>query len=677
MEWVIGTARREPIVIAIEDLHWADPSTLELLQLLAEQGATARLLLLYTARPEFHARWPLRAHHMQITLNRLSSRNVRTMVEEVVAHETSHRLLTEATIATVVERTGGVPLFVEELTRAVIESVDAKLTEREIPVTLRDSLMARLDRLGPAREVIQVGAVIGNEFSYELLHAIHPIAEEELQRALRILADTELLYVRGIAPEASYLFKHALIRDVAYEALLKSRRKDLHRLIARTIDEKFPTLKVSRPEILARHWTEADEGELAIAAWSRAGKAAEARNAFSEALESYQQALALLNSLAESPQRDLRELTLRQSVVQMLWVTRGYAAPETSDATERAAALAEKSGNLAQLVNLMILRGVSALVAGDIPAAGTLANLALDLGVREASPTSLGVAHHLQILTRYSRGDLAGVEKHFAAGEAFFLDPGLKQYPGATVSAFGFASFNALVLGRADLARARSARMMAAADQANPFDEALSGYYAAVLRVLLREYESAEALAARVLALSEEHQFQLLQLHSKCVLGQARAYLGRAPEGIELIRQGIDGLLDIGARLGLNNFTAQIAEAQAHKGAIAEALKTIEQALQTKNPNPETLRLRGELRFKQGQRELAEADFREAIALTRRVGAKFYELRATISLARLLAKQNQAAEARAMLAGIYNWFTEGLDTMDLKEAKALLDELRA
>ena len=675
VEWVLGAARMQPIAIAIEDLHWADPSTLELLRLLVEQGATSRLLLLYTARPEFGVHWPLRAHHTQITLNRLNSRNVRTMVEEVAAREMLHRVLAEETIATVVERTGGVPLFVEELTRAVLERGDAKLSAREIPVTLRDSLMARLDRLGPAKEVVQVGAVIGGEFSYELLHAIHPIAEEELQRALRTLADAELLYVRGIAPEATYLFKHALIRDAAYEALLKSRRKDLHRLLAHTIDGKFPAFKDTHPEVLARHWTEAGEAEPAIAQWSRAGTVAEGRNAFSEALESYQQALALLKLLPESSARDLHELKLRQSVVQMLWVTRGYAAPETIDATERAAALAEKSGNLAQLVNLMILRGVSALVAGDIPAASALANLALDLALREAGPTSLGVAHHLQILTRYSRGDLAGVEKHFTAGGKFFDDPGLRQYPGATVSAFGFASFNALVLGRADIARARMARMMAAANRDNPFDAALSGYYAAVLRVLLREYEQAEALAARALELSEQHQFRLLALHSRCALGQTRAHLGRAPEGIVLIREGIAGLIDIGARLGLNNFTAHIAEAQVRAGAIGDALETVEQALQARNPNPETLRLRGELRLKQGQTEPAEADFREAIALARRVDAKFYELRATMSLARLLAQENKRGEARAMLAEIYNWFTEGFDTPDLKDAKALLDEL--
>ena len=226
-----------------------------------------------------------------------------------------------------------------------------KLTGREIPVTLHDSLMARLDRLGPAKEVIQVGAVIGSEFSYELLHAVHPIAEEDLQRALRALTDAELLYVRGIAPEATYLFKHALIRDAAYEALLKSRRKELHRQVGRRIDEQFAAIAKAHPEVLARHWTEADEIEPAIAQWTRAGEAAQARNAFKEALESYRKALMLVNRLPESTGRDLRELRLRQSMVGMLSITTGYAAPETIDAVERAAPLAEKSSSLAELIN--------------------------------------------------------------------------------------------------------------------------------------------------------------------------------------------------------------------------------------------------------------------------------------------------------------------------------------
>src|SRR5262249_48641303 len=270
-----------------------------------------------------------------------------TMVGQVAAQ----KALAEDTVAVVIERTGGVPLFVEELTRAVLESGDAKLSGRQIPVTLHDSLMARLDRLGPAKEIAQLGSVIGGEFSYELLRAVSPSPEDELQKALRKLADAELIYVHGIAPEASYSFKHALVRDAAYEALLRSRRRDLHRLVGSTINDKFPTFKEAHPEVLAHHWTEAGEIEPAIAEWSRAGKSAEERSAFWEAQESYEQALALVTLLPESLERSSRELDLRQSVIRVLYITKGFAAQETKDAIARAAALAEKSGNLTQLVN--------------------------------------------------------------------------------------------------------------------------------------------------------------------------------------------------------------------------------------------------------------------------------------------------------------------------------------
>jgi len=552
VEWALGVARVQPTIIATEDLHWADPSTLELLQLMVEQGATARLLLLYTARPEFRAQWPPRAHHTQITLNRLSARNVRTMVGEVAAQ----KALTEETIATVLQRTSGVPLFVEELTRAVLESGDAKLTGREIPVTLHDSLMARLDRLGLAKEVIQVGAVIGSEFSYELLHAVHPIAEEELQYALRNLADAELLYVRGIAPEATYLFKHALIRDAAYEALLRSRRKDLHRLVARTIDEKFFALNETHPEVLARHWTEAGETEPAIAEWSRAGEAARARNACGEALESYRQALALLNLLPESPERDRRELQLRQLAVWMLYVTRGYSAPETTAAIERVGVLAERSGNLTQLVFSALSRVLIPLFSGDLPGAGMLADQALELALREGSPSALAMAHAHQSNTRHWRGDLAGAEKYYKAGLKLFDDPGFRQVPGAEARArpdssaprftssgnapalwtFGTASHRAWLLGRTDVACERMAQVSAAVDVNNPHDLAISWINAATLKNYLGEHEQGEVLATRALELSQTHQFPPEAALSRCVLGRARAELGRAPEGIVLIR---------------------------------------------------------------------------------------------------------------------------------------------
>jgi tetratricopeptide (TPR) repeat protein len=675
VDWVLGHARIQPLVIAMEDLHWADPSTLELIGLLAEQGATARLLLLYTARPEFRTPWPQRAHHTQLTINRLNARNVRRIVEEVAARVA----LSAETIAAVVERTGGVPLFVEELTRAVLESGDAGVEGRVIPVTLHDSLMARLDRLGPAKEVAQIGSVIGGEFSYELLHAVHSLAEADLQKALRRLADAELIYVHGIPPEANYTFKHALVRDAAYEALLKSRRKELHRLVAHTIDDKFPALKETRPEVLARHWTEAGEIEPAIAEWSRAGTAAHARHAFSESLESHGRALALLNLLPNSTERDHRELELRLFVSNVLWVTKGWAAPESLEATARAAALAEKSGNLGQLITLVLTKGINALVSGDMPAAGALADQALELALREGNPIVIGVAHTFQVMTLHTRGDLARAEEYYLAGLKFFDDPGFRLTREPRMATFAYASWNAWMLGRANVALERISRMIV--NNNNPYDVALSGFYGAMLRVYMRQYEDAEALAAQVLEVSKKNRIPNLAALSRCLLGQARAQLGRTTETIELIRRGVADLLEIGAGEGIAHYTMLLAEAQEREGSIVEALETVEQALQI-NPNeiayrPETLRIRGVLRFRQGQTVSAEADFREAIALAQKMTAKSWELRATTSLARMFRDTCRHAEARTMLADIYSWFTEGFDTPDLKDAKALLGELSA
>jgi tetratricopeptide (TPR) repeat protein len=295
VEWLLRAARDRPLVVVIEDLHWVDPSTLELIQLLVEQGATAPLLLLYTARPEFRPPWPQRAHHLQLTLDRLSSGEVRAIVGAVAADH-AHALADE-TIAMLVERTGGVPLFVEELTRAVLESGAAGPDTRVIPATLHDSLMARMDRLGEAKELLQLGAVVGSEFSYELLRAVYPVPEQKLRAGLQSLADAELIYVRGLPPDANYQIKHALIRDTAYEALLKSRRKEIHRIVANTIDEKFPALKEAHPEVLARHWTEGGDGVRAIEYLQIAGEQAATRAAHAEAIAHFSEALDWLERL--------------------------------------------------------------------------------------------------------------------------------------------------------------------------------------------------------------------------------------------------------------------------------------------------------------------------------------------------------------------------------------------
>jgi class 3 adenylate cyclase/tetratricopeptide (TPR) repeat protein len=673
--WVFNAARLQPVVIVMEDLHWVDPSTLELQQILVEQAATAPLMLLYTARPEFRAPWPMRAHHAQITLSRLTGRQTRDMVAGVAARAA----LAKDVIDAVVKRTDGVPLFAEELTRLILEG-DGRAVAGEIPATLHDSLMARLDRLGAAKEVAQVAAVIGREFSYELLQAVSPIPEDGLQSALEKLADAELIYARGIPPEATYQFKHSLVHDAAYEALLKSRRRDLHRRVAQTITEKFPAVAEAQPETLARHWTYSGDAEPAIAAWKKAGEAAEARRAFREAEEGYRQALAVLKTLPESPERDARELELAGALYRALLITKGYSATETLEAAGRSRALAEKGGSLVQLVLQAIGSFAAFVIWGDYASASALADQILDLAQREGSYTSLGFAHAAQVIVRFFRGDLVGVEEHFMRLSSFVQAAHLAQHPGTLANTLGFASLSAWMLGHADSARARIAQAIAlAGDDKNSFDLAAGRNMESYLYRWLREPHHAADAATQALAISEQNGFPYYRDFAPKIIGWARAQLGKPGEGVALIRQSLASLAETGVRIDITNALTILAEAQALDGAIDDALITIEDALQANSEElvfqPNILRCRGELRLKVGQTELAEADFREAISLAQAMSAKTLELRATTSLGRLLQKQGKNEEARQMLAEIYGWFTEGFDTADLKDAKALLEEL--
>ena len=674
VEWVLGAARVQPLIVVTEDLHWADPSTLELIQLLVGQGARARLLLLYTARPEFHTQWPLRVHHTQLTLNRLNVRDIRTMVQNVAARNA----LSDETIATVVERTGGVPLFGEELTRAVLEGGGAKLTGREIPVTLHDSLMARLDRLGTAKEVAQLAAVIGAKVSYELLQAVSAMPESELQATLAKLADAELIYTRGIPPEATYQFKHALIRDTAYDALLKSRRRELHRLVAQIIDEKFPELKKTQPEVSARHWTEAGETDVAISLWGKIGDASRSRCAFREAYRAYQNALALMELLQQSRERDECELSIRTALTAVVQIIHGYSAPETIDVSARARALSDKVGNLGQLVMQALNRWAALSSAGDFIAAGRIAEEMFEFASRESDPVNLAYAHMAIMTSRYRLGDLVQAEQYFAGGRTFFDSEIFRRAPGAIAQTFGNASQVALLIGRADTARNRIRQAISRAlDNDSPYDQAFAHFMAAMLHLMLREPQKARDSATSSLNLCDKHKFPQFAALSRIALGRARAELGDAHEGVELIRQGLAEMLATRNRNSISVYLHWLSEAQMFCGEISKAIEFIDKAINEEQLyfRPENLRLRAELRLKQGNIELAETGFRESIAFARSMGAKAWELRTTLSLARLLAEKGRSDEAHAMLADIYDGFREGFDTADLMDAKALLDEL--
>ena len=675
--WLLSAARVQPVVMAMEDLHWVDPSTLELTQMLAEQVATAPLMLLYTARPEFRRPWPMRAHHAQLTLNRLEDRDTREMVAGVVARAA----LTQDLIDTVVKRTDGVPLFAEELTRLLLEG-DARSVSRVIPATLRDSLTARLDRLGPAKEVAQIAAVIGHEFSFKLLQAVASMGETELQSGLERLVDAELIYARGIAPEATYQFKHALIQDAAYEALLKSRRKELHRRVALSMNGSLPADAEERPEVIARHWTEAGEAEPAIIAWKKAADVAYGRRAFNEAEEQYRQALAMLKTLPESQERDSRELELASSLIQVLQHTKGYSTAETDEVAAEARALAEKSGSLAELVIRRLGMFSAVILSGDYPGAAALADQILDLAQHEGSKTSLGFAHFAQIVARYYRGDLVRVEEHFAHLKEYLDAPGLSRFPGVIAVTFGTMALGAWMSGHADWARERIDQAITLAlSSKSPYELAYARYYESCLYLELREFQRAEAPATQAVTLCGQHDFLYLSAEARVLLGRIRAQLGNAGEAVSMTQQGLSERIKNGSKVAITFNLMCLGEAQALHGNIEEALITVERAL---DANPEELVYRplllnccGELHLQLGRPELAEDNFRGAVSLAKKMNAKALELRAANSLARLLQSRGFVAAARDLLAPLYGWFTEGFEMADLKETKGLLDKLNA
>jgi class 3 adenylate cyclase/tetratricopeptide (TPR) repeat protein len=680
--WLSGAARLQPAVCVVEDLHWLDPSTLELQQLLVEQGATVPLMLLYTARPEFHAPWALRAHHTQITLNHLSARSVREMIAQVAAR----KALADETVEAVVERTSGVPLFVEELTRAVLESGDAQLMGRTIPVTLHDSLMARLDRLGPAREMLQIGAVLGDDFSYQLLRAVHPLADEELQAALRKLADTEMLYVRGIAPDATFQFRHALIRDAAYEALLKSRRRELHRIVARTIEEQFPAIREAHPEVLGRHWTEAGETEPAIAAWQRAGEQAVERGAYREAERHYREALANLEIVPESRDRDGRELKLQLALGGVMAATRSWSGVDTAAVYTRARTLAERGG---ADESLPVFRGLwaSALTRCELRAAMVLADQMLEIAHGMNGPEALDTANYAQGFTHLCLGDLPVARGHFARAIEHCREGDFRGDP----EGFGgydvlvWAGVNEWLLGYPDQALRYTADAHALARRLdNPFALAFVDVVGTFIYRWRGDFTRVEAVAEGVERLGTELGLPLFTAAGKFAGSQARVHLGELSGVVDTMRAGLAEFDAIKFYLHRGYNLCSLAEAQAAAGALDDALVTIEQALAAVPEQlcfrPFALGLRGELRLRRRPYDtalidLAEQDLREAIELARGMSAKSPELRVTMSLARLLDQQGRRNEARTMLAEIYGWFTEGFDTADLKQAKALLEEL--
>jgi predicted ATPase len=685
-------ALHRPVLMVFEDAHWIDPTTRELLDLTVDRVRHLPVLLAITCRPEFQPPWSGRAHVTSLALNRLGERDGEALVQTLAGNAAA---LTAEIIAEIVERTDGVPLFVEELTKAVLESAargdrvaavlgTASLAAQAVPATLHASLMARLDRLGPApKEIAQIGAVLGREFAYELIEPVAQRHERDLQAALDQLGDAGLLFCRGTAPHASYLFKHALVQDAAYSTLLRGRRQELHGRVAAALEAHFADLIERQPELLAHHLTAAGNTERAVDQWLKAGQHAAARLAYLEAIAHFERGLGLLHSLPESPVRNSREIELQLALGLCLHTAKGAVAAKP--AYTRALELAESGGEPQQRFEALcgVWQSTRDNVTGRIP----LSERLLRMAEREGDDGLRLQAHHSVWSTWSVGGDPAKTREHADAGRLLY-DPTKHAShrlvygghdPGVCARIHG--AYAEWLLGYPEKALASVAEALALAERiAHPYTRGLALTHSSVLYLnrrepvrALRQVEAAEALAAE----------QRLSLHYETGILRGSALLGQGAvdEAIARIREGVTRWTRLGRTSLLPYGLAFLAEGLARHGDRAAALAALREGLETARATGEHMwdaelhRLTGSVLLADNKLDEGQASLRQAIRIAQAQQAKSLELRAARDLAWLWGEQGRRAEARDLLTPVYGWFTEGFDTADLKDAKALLEEL--
>jgi predicted ATPase len=710
--WVLTQAEPQPVLLVVEDLQWIDPSTLELLSLFIDQGPTARILTVLTFRSEFNPPWIMRSHLTQLTLSRLSRKQAEVMVEKVGGG----KALPTEVLRQLVDKTDGVPLFVEELTKMVLESdllreqdtyyeLAGPLRPLAIPATLHDSLMARLDRLGVGKETAQLGATLGREFTYELLRAVSPLEEARLQQDLARLAEAELLYQRGTAPQVRYFFKHALIQEAAYQSLLKSTRRQYHEQIARVLQEKFPEIRETQPELLAHHYTAAGLTEQAIPQWHKAGQRAVERSANLEAIGHLTKGLELLEALPDTTKRVQHEFALQITLGISLMATKGFAAPEVEKAYARARALCQQLGETPQL--FPVLWGLWAFysVRVESRAAQELGEQLLRLARSLQDPISLVAAHRALGQNLYFSGAFTSAQVHLDQAIVLY-DP--KQYR-SYIARYGqdqgiiaksFGAWTLWALGYPDQALRMSREAVSLAQElGHPLSLAFALHFAAVLHFWRREWQSVQTCAEAVITLATEQGLTFWLALGTFYRGCALAEQGQQEEGLTLMRRGVAAYQAAGAELGKPGYLFPLAQACGQAGQIEEGLQALAEALATVDRTQahayeaEVYRIKGQLTLQQQCKvqsaeckvpntqhptpstQEAEACFQKAMTIAHRQSAKSLELRATTSLSRLWQQRGKRQEARQLLAAIYGWFTEGFDTADLQEAASLLGEL--
>jgi predicted ATPase len=679
--WVLAGARSQPVALAFEDLHWADPTTLDLMHALAERGAQAQLLILATARPEFRPPWSLHSHHSVISLSPLDRADVARMVGELAAR---HALSCEV-IEGVSQRTGGVPLFVEEVTRLLLERGDAGGLQA-IPPTLQQSLAARLDRLGEARGVAQIGAVLGRDFTYALLRAVGEIDDPALQSALDRLAGADLLLIAEDAgPRANYRFKHALVQDAAYDSLLKSRRRALHRRAAELLRDQ-PDRAAAEPEIIAHHFTEAGLDDLAIEWWGRAGDQALRRSAFQEALAHLGKAIAMADKAVDAlGERQKLHVAYGNALI----AARGYTAPETAEAfaMARESALGEKDApeRLAADYGLW----VGNFVRGELSQMKAHAEAFLDDVRARPGSAEAGVAHRTAGNTHWFAGEYVEARYHLEQALALF-QPGrdddlafrFGQDPG--VAAMPYLALTLWPLG--DTGRAISlvgdaeARI---AGLAHIGTRATGRVLTAIFELMRGDLSRAAPNVIELARLTREHDLPTQRAYAVFLEGSATAQSGTVSSGLEAMRRGVELLREQNALLYDGLLKIALAGAEARAGHVDRALAILDEALATSERvghrtfNAELHRVRGEMLLKRdpANRAPAEGALLTAIDVARRQATRSFELRAALALAKLYQSTGRPVDAHGVLAPALDGFSPTPEMPEIAEAIALLGEL--
>lgn len=685
-----GLAEQRPVLFHFEDAHWIDPTSRELLDLLIARTANLAALVIISFRPQFSPPWIGEPHVTLMSLSRLEAGTCADLTRRIAAAA----VLPPSAVDEIVMRADGVPLFVEEITKAVLEAVTAEAgladarSRLAIPASIEASLMARLDHLGPVKEVAQIAAVIGRSFAHDLLAAVVDRDEASLETALDRLVSTGLIHQRTAAGGVGYEFKHALVRDAAYQSLLKGRRQQLHARIAGVLETQ--PAEAVEPELLAYHLTEAGVTEQAVDYWLKAGQRAMLRSAHTEAENQLRRGLELLAPLPQTASRSRREIALQNALGVCLMPTRGFGNPEVAAAFARGAELAERGDDARGLFVSLRGRGQYHFGSGDLRTGRDDTQRVMALAERMGDQDCLIEAHHLCWSVFCHTGEFAAAQRHVEEGIARYqrerdhhLTYTYSNHDPGTCSR-GYGALILAQLGYAARAQALANDALTLAEAlAHPFSMAITLVVVGFLNVTLRQTDAIRALGERLIAYAIEMGLRPMVPFGKFIRGEALTHQGEIVEGIAQMRESLAELRAVGYLITMPAMIASLADAVRRSGKMDEGLAAVEKGLEMVDAGgerfvlPEIHRVKGRLLLDRSaaDRDAAAAAYRKAIVIARDQEARLLELRAATSLARLWGENGKRDAARELLAPTYQWFTEGFDKPDLSDAKALLDEL--